>query len=90
MLASLRDNVRFWRGTSAVLATMSLALLVAAIIALDTAYEQYANAIGEYNAAQFDVYHAMGQPAQWITSQAATTHQPPPSPPPASRTNRQH
>jgi hypothetical protein len=44
--------------------------VVAAIIALNTAYEQYANAIGEYNAAQFELYRALGQPAQWIASRA--------------------
>jgi anti-sigma-K factor RskA len=32
VLTRLRDSVRFWRGTSAVLATLSLALLVAAVI----------------------------------------------------------
>jgi outer membrane protein TolC len=42
--------------------------VVAAIIALETAYEQYSGAVNEYNTAQFDVYHALGQPAQWVTS----------------------
>jgi outer membrane protein TolC len=42
--------------------------VVAAIIALDTAYEQYAPAVAEYNTAQFDLYRALGQPAQWVTS----------------------
>ena len=42
--------------------------VVAAIIALNTAYEQYAFAVGEYNVAQFEVYRALGQPAQWVTS----------------------
>ena len=42
--------------------------VVAAIIALETAYEQYAPAVNEYNIAQFDVYRALGQPAQWVTS----------------------
>jgi hypothetical protein len=41
--------------------------VVAAIIALETAYEQYATAVADYNTAQFDVYRALGQPAQWIT-----------------------
>jgi outer membrane protein TolC len=45
--------------------------VVAAIIALDTAYAQYAGAVSEYNVAQFEVYRALGQPAQWVTSQAA-------------------
>jgi outer membrane protein TolC len=66
--------------------------VVAAIIALETAYEQYAFAIAEYNTAQFDLYRAMGQPAQWVTSQAAQGHAPladpnagadAPTPPPA-------
>jgi outer membrane protein TolC len=55
--------------------------VVAAIIALFTAYQDYANAVSEYNAAQFEVYRALGQPAQWVTSQAAPT--PPPAPAPA-------
>ncbi len=50
--------------------------VVAAIIALEGAYEQYAFAIGEYNTAQFDLYRALGQPAQWLTSQAAQGHAP--------------
>jgi anti-sigma-K factor RskA len=33
--AELRNNLRFWRGATGVLATLSLALLVAAIIARD-------------------------------------------------------
>jgi outer membrane protein TolC len=43
--------------------------VVAAIIALNTAYEQYAAAVNEYNVAQFEVYRSLGQPAQWVTSQ---------------------
>jgi outer membrane protein TolC len=42
--------------------------VVAAIIALETAYEQYAPAVNEYNTAQFDLYRALGKPAQWVTS----------------------
>jgi outer membrane protein TolC len=42
--------------------------VVQAIAAMETAYEQYAFAIGEYNTAQFDLYRALGQPAQWVTS----------------------
>ncbi len=41
--------------------------VVAAIIALETAYEQYAGAVSDYNTAQFEVYRALGQPAQWVT-----------------------
>jgi hypothetical protein len=43
---------------------------VQAIDALNTAYEQYSAAVNEYNVAQFEVYRALGQPAQWVTSQA--------------------
>lgn len=43
--------------------------VVAAIIALNTAYEQYSAAVAEYNVAQFEVYRALGQPAQWVTCQ---------------------
>ncbi|MDR3638910.1 MAG: TolC family protein [Isosphaeraceae bacterium] len=46
--------------------------VVAAIIALNTAYEQYADAVNAYNVAQFEVYRALGQPAQWVTSRAGT------------------
>jgi len=41
--------------------------VVAAIIALHNAYEEYSIAVSEYNTAQFDVYRALGQPAQWVT-----------------------
>jgi hypothetical protein len=37
---------------------------------MNQAYQQYAAAVSEYNAAQFEVYHALGQPAQFVTSQA--------------------
>lgn len=43
--------------------------VVAAIIALNVAYQQYSDAVNEYNAAQFEVYRALGQPAQWVTCQ---------------------
>jgi hypothetical protein len=56
--------------------------VVAAIIALETAYEQYAPAVNEYNTAQFDLYRALGQPAQWVTS---LTWQPPEVPRDAAR-----
>jgi len=56
--------------------------VVAALIALNTAYEQYSAAVSEYNVAQFEVYHALGQPAQWVTSQAGNTPPPVPSPAP--------
>jgi outer membrane protein TolC len=57
--------------------------VVAAIIALELAYEQYANAVNEYNVAQFEVYRSLGQPAQWITNPAAPPLVPQPSPAPA-------
>ena len=41
---------------------------VAALIALNTAFEQYSAAVNEYNASEFDLYRAVGQPAQWVTS----------------------
>jgi hypothetical protein len=53
--------------------------VVAAIIALNVAYEQYSFAIGEFNVAQFELYRALGQPAQWVTSRAAP-HPAPPQP----------
>jgi outer membrane protein TolC len=45
--------------------------VVAALIALNTAFEQYSAAVNEFNSAQFDLYRALGQPAQWVTAQAA-------------------
>jgi outer membrane protein TolC len=51
--------------------------VVQSIEALNVAYEQYSAAVNEYNSAQFELYRALGQPAQWVTSQA------PPAPPPA-------
>jgi len=54
--------------------------VVAAIIALETAYEQYSIAVNEYNTAQFDVYRALGQPAQWVTEHPPADLEPPPYP----------
>ncbi len=64
--------------------------VVQAIAAMETAYEQYAFAIGEYNTAQFDLYRALGQPAQWVTSLQwhPTPPSAPPSPPPATSADR--
>jgi outer membrane protein TolC len=45
--------------------------VVAALIALNVAFEQYSAAVNEFNAAQFDLYRALGQPAQWVTAQSA-------------------
>jgi hypothetical protein len=44
-----------------------------AIAARELAYEQYALAVCESNTDQFDLYRALGQPAEWVTSQAAST-----------------
>jgi outer membrane protein TolC len=52
--------------------------VVQSIEALNVAYQQYATAVNDYNAGQFELYRALGQPAQWVTSRAA------PTPPPAS------
>jgi outer membrane protein TolC len=54
--------------------------VVAAIIALNVAFEQYSAAVNEYNAAQFALYRALGQPAQWVTSQAKSDGPGPRSP----------
>jgi outer membrane protein TolC len=54
--------------------------VVQAIEAMNVAYQQYASAVNEYNAAQFEVYRALGQPAQWVTSRPVS---PPPAPTPA-------
>src|SRR5262249_53941442 len=58
--------------------------VVAAIIALYSAYQDYSGAVNEYNTAQFDVYRAIGQPAQWVTSQSASHFPSPPPPEPAA------
>jgi outer membrane protein TolC len=42
--------------------------VVAALIALELAFEQYSAAVNQYNSAQFDLYRALGQPAQWVTA----------------------
>jgi hypothetical protein len=44
--------------------------VVQAIEAMNVAYQQYSSAINDYNAAQFELYRALGQPAQWVTSQS--------------------
>jgi outer membrane protein TolC len=59
--------------------------VVAALIALELAFEQYSAAVNEYNTAQFDLYRALGQPAQWVTThptQLAVTQRDPRTPPP--------
>jgi outer membrane protein TolC len=61
--------------------------VVAALIALNEAFEEFSAAINEYNAAQFDLYRALGNPAQWVTSHPAqlvlTQRDHPPVPTPA-------
>ena len=52
--------------------------VVQAIEALNSAYQQYSGAVNEYNIAQFDLFRALGQPAQWVTGRAT----PPPRPGP--------
>ena len=47
--------------------------VVAALIALNLAFEQYSAAVNQYNSAQFELYLALGQPAQWVTSQSSNT-----------------
>ncbi len=53
---------------------------VAALIALNTAFEQYSSAVNGFNAAQFQLYRALGQPAQWVTDHAAEPPLIPPDP----------
>ena len=65
---------------------------VAALIALNVAFEQYSAAVNEYNAAQFDLYRALGKPAQWVTSHptqlSLTRRDPRPVPTPAVGADR--
>ena len=56
--------------------------VVQAIEALNVAYQNYSFAVNEYNVAQFEVYRALGQPAQWVNCQAGVRPQSPPSPGP--------
>jgi outer membrane protein TolC len=58
--------------------------VVQAIEALNVAYQNYSLAINDYNVAQFEVYRALGQPAQWVTSQGVVGPSQTPSPPPAA------
>jgi outer membrane protein TolC len=44
--------------------------VVAAIQALALAYNDYYGAVADYNRAQFRLYRALGQPAQWLAGQA--------------------
>ena len=53
--------------------------VVAALIALEQAFEQYFAAVNQYNTAQFDLYRALGQPAQWVTSQPTRIAEPTPA-----------
>ncbi len=52
--------------------------VVQAIDALNVAYQNYSSAVNEYNTAQFEVYRALGQPAQWVTCQGLPASQPAP------------
>ena len=44
--------------------------VVQAIEALNNAYQQYSTAVNDYNVAQFELFRALGQPAQSLTHQA--------------------
>ena len=63
--------------------------VVAAIMQLETAYQQYYGAINDYNTAQFELYRALGQPAQWVASRltpsAPARAAAPPAPPAPGR-----
>lgn len=52
---------------------------VAAVQALAQAYADYFGAVGDYDRAQFRLYHALGQPAQALADNPACA--PPPAPP---------
>jgi outer membrane protein TolC len=57
--------------------------VVAAIIAMESAYQQLYQAINDANLAQFELYRALGQPAQWVNARLASGP-PPTSPVPGS------
>jgi outer membrane protein TolC len=42
--------------------------VVAALQALNQAFQDYSSAVSGFNRAQFELYRAMGRPAQWVTS----------------------
>ena len=42
--------------------------VVAALQALNQAFQDYASAVSTYNRAEFELYRAIGRPAQWVTS----------------------
>ncbi len=43
--------------------------VVASLQALNQAFQDYASAVTTFNRAQFELYRALGRPAQWVTSQ---------------------
>jgi outer membrane protein TolC len=51
---------------------------VAALGQLAQAYNDYYGAVGDFNRAQFRLYRAMGQPAQWVTCPTVTDPSIPP------------
>jgi outer membrane protein TolC len=57
--------------------------VVAAVQALAQAYGHYYGAVADYDRAQFRLYRAMGQPAQWLTCEPAEAPLTPPSATPA-------
>ena len=59
--------------------------VVAAIQALNVAFQDYASAVSTFNRAQFELYRALGRPAQWVTTLKKTPEViGPPSTPPVS------
>ena len=42
--------------------------VVASLQVLNQAFQDYSNAVNTFNRAQFDLYRALGRPAQWVTS----------------------
>ena len=42
--------------------------VVASLQALNQAFQDYSSAVSTFNRAQFELYRAMGRPAQWVTS----------------------
>lgn len=52
---------------------------VAAIQALSQAYADYYGSVNDYNRAQFRLYRALGQPAQWLTGPTPSHNSPEPT-----------
>jgi outer membrane protein TolC len=68
-IQGLRDTQEA-KGGKALILLIRPQEVVAAVQALGQAYVDYFGAVADFDRAQFRLYHALGQPAQWVTGQA--------------------